>query len=101
MNKIIVVLLFVLSVTIIPLSVKAEMTAMTDSEMENVAGQASLVDIGSYMLTMANKAGIDTNAMFKALNPFLSPVMNSTIGKKLLASVTPLLEFDPCDAFKK
>ncbi len=101
MNKKIIILLLILCVTIIPLSVKAEMTAMTDNEMEDVVGQASLVDMGSFMLTMANKAGIDTNAIFKSLDPFLKPLMNSTISKKLMGIMTPLLEFDPCDAFKK
>jgi len=79
MNKKIIILLLILCVTIIPLSAKAEMTAMTDNEMEDVVGQASLVDMGSFMLTMANKAGIDTNAIFKSLDPFLKPLMNSPI----------------------
>lgn len=51
----IVVLLFIVAVTIVPLSVRAEMEVMTDNEMQSVTGQASL---GSILGTLTNNLTI-------------------------------------------
>jgi len=93
----IMVLFFVLTITIVPLSAKAEMQVMTENEMEMVTGQITGAQLVSGLIvgvqSSLNYFGV-TDAQFTT---FLSKVGNaklftSIINSKLVKALTPSLE---------
>ena len=93
----IMVLFFVLALTIVPLTAKAEMQAMTESEMEMVTGQITGAQLISGLIsgvqTTLNYWGV-SDAQFTT---FLSQVgssklFTSIIKSPLVKAITPFME---------
>jgi len=101
-SKWVFILLIVCAISFLPLSSKAEMQVMTDSEMEMVAGQA-----GIWVSVLDLTQSIGSRPLLKnltgALMPLLSPLLNSKLTTSLLNNklttsllglTGPLLEAD-------
>jgi len=101
-SKWVFILLVFCAVSFLPLSSKAEMQVMTDSEMEMVAGQAGIW-VSVLDLTQALGSRPLMQNLTGALMPLLSPLLNSKLTTSLLNSklttsllglAGPLLEAD-------
>lgn len=99
MKKIIMgvmVLFFMLVITLVPLSAKAEMQAMTENEMEMVTAQITGAQLIGGLIsgtqTMLNYWGVK-DAQFTTFltNIYTSPLVSSLMNSSLMKALNPYL----------
>lgn len=101
----IIILFCVVSVVFVPLSARAEMKVMTDSEMQMVSGQisvAGLVGMGDtvYRSTML-KMGLSPALVYTVGTTVATPITNNCLVMTFQSTSTVLVNFDvPRDIFK-
>ena len=87
----IMVLLFVLAVTFVPLSAKAEMQVMADNEMQMVTGQINGGNIIAWLIT--DISGVLQKNMsasdFTKLNNTMTKFGNALLSTKLMVAIMP------------
>ena len=99
----IMVLIFVLAITIVPFTAKAEMQAMTESEMEMVTGQITGAQLLSGLIsgvqTTLNYWGV-SDAQFTTFltkigtSKLFTSIINSPLVKAITPFVTKLLNYN-------
>ncbi|PKN37861.1 MAG: hypothetical protein CVU52_11860 [Deltaproteobacteria bacterium HGW-Deltaproteobacteria-10] len=99
----IMVLFFVLAITIVPLTAKAEMQAMTENEMEMVTGQITGAQLISGLITgvqsSLNYWGV-SDAQFTTFltqvgtSKLFTSVINSPLVKAITPCMTKLLNYN-------
>lgn len=99
MKKIIMgvmVLFFLFVITLVPLSAKAEMQAMTDNEMEMVTAQITGAQLIGGLIsgtqTMLNYWGVSDSQFTTFLtNVYNSKLVSSLVNSKLMVALNPYL----------
>lgn len=94
----IMILLFVLAVTFVPLSAKAEMKVMADNEMEMVTGQINGGQIIGVLFagftTVLTKRGVDMAPIMTSVTNMATPLMNTKLVKAIFPYLVKILTIE-------